>query len=103
VTTECIELVNTALICAIVTVGNPSHQYNIADHLFFKLQSPTPGMLSKAVEVIKKIVKKHGGNKLWPAKTQEDAKVVWTDWKNSLYSAMAYAGDGVKTWVMDVW
>ena len=92
-----------ALIRATVTVGNPSHQYNIANHLFFKLQGLTPSMLSKAVEVIKKIIKKHGSNKLWPEKMQEEAEVVWTDQKNSLYSAMAYAGDGVKVWVTDIW
>jgi D-lactate dehydrogenase (cytochrome) len=86
-----------------VTAGNPVRQYDIADHLFFKLQGPTPGALSEAVEVVKKIVKKHGGDKFWPAKTQEEAEAVWTDRKNGLYFAMACAGDGAKAWTTDVW
>jgi D-lactate dehydrogenase (cytochrome) len=101
--TECIELVDAAFIRATVAAGNPVRQYDIADHLFFKLQGPTPGALSEAVEVVKKIVKKHGGDKFWPAKTQEEAEAVWTDRKNGLYSAMAYAGDGAKAWTTDVW
>ncbi|KAH9979849.1 FAD-linked oxidase-like protein [Lactifluus volemus] len=99
---QCIELVDAAFIRATVAAGNPVRQYDIADHLFFKLQGPTPGALSEAVEVVKKIVKKHGGDKFWPAKTQEEAEAVWTDRKNGLYSAMAYAGDGAKAWTTDV-
>jgi len=88
---------------ATMTAGNPARQYDIADHLFFKLQGATPGALSESVEVVKKIVKKHGGDKFWPARTQEEAEAVWTDRKNGLYSSQAYAGEGARVWMTDVW
>jgi hypothetical protein len=104
-TTECIELVDAAFMRATKTVGNPARKYDIADHLFFKLQGATPGALSESVEVAKKIVRKHGGDKFWPAKVQEEAEAVWTDRKNVLYTGLAYAGEGAKALRLttDVW
>ena len=55
------------------------------------------------MEIVKKVVKKHGGDKFWPAKTQEEAEAVWTDRKNGLYYGLAYEGEGVKGWSTDVW
>jgi D-lactate dehydrogenase (cytochrome) len=86
-----------------MSAGNPARPYDVADHLFFKLQSATPGALSESVEVVKKIVKRHGGDNFWPAKTQTEAEAIWADRKNGFYSALAYAGEGVKTWPTDVW
>src|SRR6267154_3125226 len=54
---ECIELVDAAFMRATMTPVNPARQYEIADHLFFKLQGATPGALSESVEVVKMIVK----------------------------------------------
>ena len=86
-----------------LAAGNPARKYDIADHLFFKLQGATPGALSESVDVVKKIVRKHGGDRFWPAKTQEEAEAVWTDRKNGLYTGLAYAGEGAKAWTTDVW
>jgi len=99
---QCIELVDASFMRATMAVGNPARQYDIADHLFFKVQGTTPSALTESVDVIKKIVKKHGGDKFWPAKTQEEAEAIWTDRKNGLYSTLAYAGGGVKVWSTDV-
>jgi len=88
---------------ATMTAGNPARRYDIVDHLFFKLQRAPPGSLSESVEVVKKIVKKHGGDKFWPARTEEEAEAIWTDRKNGLYSNLAYAGEGAKAWTTDVW
>jgi D-lactate dehydrogenase (cytochrome) len=88
---------------ATMTAGNPARKYDVADHLFFKLQCATPGALSESVEVVKKIVRKHSGDKFWLAKTQEEAEAVWTDRKNALYSGLAYAGERAKAWTTDVW
>ena len=88
---------------ATMGAGNPARKYDIADHLFFKLQGPTPGALSEAVDVVKHIVKKHGGDKFWPAKNEEEAERMWTDRKNGFYSALAHAGAGAKAWTTDVW
>jgi D-lactate dehydrogenase (cytochrome) len=100
---ECIELVDAAFMRATMTAGNPARQYDIADHLFFKLQGATPGALSESLEVVRKIVKKHGGDNFWPARTQEEAEAIWTDRKNGLYSTLAYAGEGARAWTTDVW
>jgi D-lactate dehydrogenase (cytochrome) len=77
---ECIELVDAAFMRATISAGNPARKYEIAEHLFFKLQGATPAALSESVEVVKKIVKKNG-----------------------LYSCLKYAGDGAKAWLTDVW
>jgi D-lactate dehydrogenase (cytochrome) len=100
---ECIELVDAAFMRATMTAGNPARQYDIADHLFFKLQGATPGALSESLEVVKKTVKKHGGDNFWPARTQEEAEAIWTDRKNGLYSTLAYGGEGARAWSTDVW
>ena len=86
-----------------MAAGNPARKYDIADHLFFKLQGPTPGALSEAVDVVKRIVKKHGGDKFWPAQNEEEAEAMWMDRKLGFYSALAYAGEGAKAWTTDVW
>lgn len=99
---QCIELVDAAFMPATMGAGNPARKYDIADHLFFKLQGPTPGALSEAVDVVKRIVKKHGGDKFWPAKNEEEAERMWTDRKVGFYSALAYAGAGAKAWTTDV-
>ncbi|KAN0118676.1 FAD-linked oxidase-like protein [Russula decolorans] len=99
---QCIELVDAAFMRATMTAGNPARQYDIADHLFFKLQGATPAALSESVEVAKKTVKKHGGDNFWPARTQEEAEAIWTDRKNGLYSSLAYAGEGARAWTTDV-
>ena len=83
--------------------GNPARKYDIADHLFFKLQGATPAALSEAVDVVKRIVARHGGDKFWPAQSEEEADAVWTDRKNAHYSGLAYVGKGAKAWGTDVW
>jgi len=99
---QCIELVDAAFMRITMATGKPARQYDIADHLFFKLQGPTPGALSEAVDVVKRIVKKHGGDKFWPAKNEEEAEAMWADRKVGFYSALAYAGEGAKVWTTDV-
>jgi len=86
-----------------LTAGNPARQYDNADHLFFKLQGAIPGAPYESVEMVKKIAKKHGGDKFWPASTQNSAEAMCTDRENGMYSSRAYAGDGANVWMTDVW
>ena len=65
---------------ATVAAADPARKYHIADRLFFKLQGATPGALSESVVVVKKIVRKHGGDKFRPAKTQEEAEDGPEEW-----------------------
>ncbi|KAH8992583.1 FAD-linked oxidase-like protein [Lactarius hatsudake] len=99
---QCVELVDAAFMRATMAAGNPARKYDIADHLFFKLQGATPGALSEAVDVVKRVVKKHGGDKFWPAQSEEEAEAVWMDRKVGFYSGLAYAGEGAKAWTTDV-
>ncbi|KAH9053984.1 hypothetical protein EDB83DRAFT_2316402 [Lactarius deliciosus] len=99
---QCIELVDAAFMRVTMATGNPAREYDIADHLFFKLQGATHGALAEAVDVVKRIVKKHGGDKFWPAQSEEEAAAMWTDRKNAHYSGLAYAGEGAKAWSTDV-
>lgn len=99
---QCIELVDAAFMRVTMATGNPARNYDIADHLFFKLQGATPASLAEAVDVVKRIVKKHGGDKFWPAQNEEEAEAMWTDRKNGHYAGLAYAGEGAKAWSTDV-
>ncbi|KAH9016922.1 FAD-linked oxidase-like protein [Lactarius pseudohatsudake] len=99
---QCIELVDAAFMRVTMATGNPAREYDIADHLFFKLQGATPGALAEAVDMVKRIVKRHGGDKFWPAQSEEEAAAMWTDRKNAHYSGLAYAGEGAKAWSTDV-
>ncbi|KAH9057494.1 FAD-binding domain-containing protein [Lactarius vividus] len=99
---QCIELVDAAFMRVTMVTGSPAREYDIADHLFFKLQGATPAALAEAVDVVKRVVKKHGGDKFWPAQSEEEAAAIWTDRKNAHYSGLAYAGEGAKAWSTDV-
>ena len=99
---ECVELVDAAFVRMTVATGNAARKYDIADHLFFKLQGATPASLAEAVDMVQRIVKKHGGDKFWSAQNEE-AGAMWTDRKNGHYAGLAYAGEGAKAWSTDVW
>ena len=99
---ECVELVDAAFMRMTTATENAARKYNIADHLFFKLQGATPASLAEAVNMVKYIVKKHGGDKSWPAQNEE-AEAMWTDRKNGHYAGLAYAGKGAKALSTDVW
>ena len=62
-----------------------------------------PAFLIEAVDVVKYIVKKHDGDKFWPAKNEEEAEAMWTGRKNGHYAVRTYAGEGARAWSMDVW
>ena len=86
-----------------MATGSSARKYDIADHLFFKLQGSTPASLAETIDMVKRIVKKHGGDKFWPAQNEEEAEAMWTDRKNGHYAGLAYAGEGAKAWSTDVW
>lgn len=83
--------------------GATGNKYDVADHLFFKLQGVTPSAIDEAAQIVQKVVKKHGGSKFKRAKTQEEGDLIWQDRKNALFTALAYAGGDAKGWLTDVW
>ncbi len=83
--------------------GATGNKYDVADHLFFKLQGATPAAIDEAAQIVQKVVKKHGGSRFKRAKTQEEGDLIWQDRKNALFTALAYAGGDAKGWLTDVW
>jgi len=83
--------------------GATGNKYDVADHLFFKLQGATPASIDDAAEIVQEIVKKHGGSKFKRAKTQEEGDLIWKDRKDALFTSLAYAGGDAKGWLTDVW
>ena len=53
---ECVELVDATFMRMTTATGNAARKYDIADHLFFKLQGATPASLAEAVDVVKYII-----------------------------------------------
>jgi D-lactate dehydrogenase (cytochrome) len=83
--------------------GGTGNKYDVADHLFFKLQGATPAAIDDAAKIVQEVVKKHGGSKFKRAKTKEEGNLIWQDRKNALFTALAYAGGDAKGWLTDVW
>lgn len=83
--------------------GATGNKYDVADHLFFKLQGATPDALDTTAKIVQDIVNKHGGSKFKRAETQEEGDLIWQDRKNALFTALAYAGGDAKGWLTDVW
>jgi D-lactate dehydrogenase (cytochrome) len=100
---ECIELLDSAFMHATNVSGATGNKYDVADHLFFKLQGATPAAIDDTAKIVQQVVKKHGGSKFKRAKTQEEGDLIWQDRKNALFTALAYAGGDAKGWLTDVW
>lgn len=97
-----IELIDAAFMCMTMAAGNPARKYDIVDHSPSNCRARRPPPSPEAVDVVKRIVKKQGGDKFWLAKNDE-AEVMWTVRKNGHYAGLAYAGEGVKAWSTGVW
>lgn len=100
---ECVELMDSAFMNATNVAGATGNKYDVADHLFFKLQGITPAAMDDAAKIVQRIVEKHGGSRFKLAKTQEEGDLIWQDRKNGLFTALAYAGGNAKGWLTDVW
>jgi len=99
---QCIELLDSAFMHATNVSGATGNKYDVADHLFFKLQGATPAAIDDTAKIVQQIVKKHSGSKFKRAKTQEEGDLIWQDRKNALFTALAYAGGDAKGWLTDV-
>jgi D-lactate dehydrogenase (cytochrome) len=58
--------------------------------------------LLETAEVVKQIVKKHGGSGFQLARNDEEAEVLWSDRKNVHYAGLMLV-EGSKGWPTDVW
>jgi D-lactate dehydrogenase (cytochrome) len=83
--------------------GATGNKYDVADHLFFKLQGATPSAIDDTAKIVQGVVTKHGGSKFKRAMTEEEGDLIWQDRKNALFTALAYAGGDAKGWLTDVW
>ncbi|KAI0061432.1 FAD-binding domain-containing protein [Artomyces pyxidatus] len=99
---QCIELTDAAFMQATNLYGASARKYDVADHLFFKLQGPSAASIKETARIVQEVVKKHGGSRWTLAKDAEEAETMWTDRKNAHYSGLAYGGDGAKGWATDV-
>ncbi|KAI0061426.1 FAD-binding domain-containing protein [Artomyces pyxidatus] len=99
---QCIELTDAAYMHATNLYGASERKYEVADHLFFKLQGPSAASLKETARIVQEVVKKHGGSRWSLAKDADEAETMWTDRKNALYSGLAYGGEGTKGWSTDV-
>ncbi|KAH9978354.1 FAD-linked oxidase-like protein [Russula compacta] len=99
---QCVELVDSAFMNATNVAGATGNKYDVADHLFFKLQGATPAAMDDTAKIVQRIVEKHGGSRFKVAGTQEEGDLIWQDRKNALFTALAYAGGDAKGWLTDV-
>lgn len=82
--------------------GASLRTYPESDSLFFKFQGPTPASLLETAKIVKKIVERHGGTGFELARTEREARDLWADRKNALYSGLALQ-EGSRGWSTDVW
>ncbi|KAI0700461.1 FAD-linked oxidase-like protein [Cytidiella melzeri] len=104
---QCMELVDTfgmrALNLFASTHSNtssslPLRQWPPSDSLFFKLQGPTPLMLSETARVVREVATAHGGTGFEYAADEREAEGVWEVRKNAMNAcAGMFPGKG---WVV---
>ncbi|KAG8890571.1 hypothetical protein FRB98_007125 [Tulasnella sp. 332] len=97
---QCIELVDDKFMYATNTYGTSQRKYLEKDSLFFKIQG-SPSSIKENAGIIEGIVKKNGGLSFEVAESEKDAKDLWQDRKNGLWSAMSMVPNS-KGWSTDV-
>ena len=80
--------------------GSSTRKYLEKDSLFFKIQG-SPSSIKDNAKIIEKIVKKHGGLTFELAKSDQEARDLWQDRKNALWTSLAMQ-PGSKGWSTDV-
>ncbi|KAF4564942.1 hypothetical protein EYR36_002885 [Pleurotus pulmonarius] len=104
VTEECTELVDDRFMHATNFHEMSMRKWREKDSVFFKFQGPSPAALRDTAQVVKRVVKKHGGFGFTLAKDEKEAGTLWADRKNSLFSTLALVDDpDVRILGTDVW
>lgn len=80
--------------------GQSQRKYLEKDSLFFKLQG-SPQSIKENAKIIGGIVKKHGGLSFELSRTDQEAKDLWQDRKNALWTSLALI-PGSRGWSTDV-
>ncbi|KAF4617446.1 hypothetical protein D9613_006408 [Agrocybe pediades] len=86
---QCVELLDPFAMKATNNYGMSFRKWPEKDSLYFKFQGPTQASLKETAEVVKQIVKKHGGTGFSLAKNEKEAEAIWTDRKNLYHSGMS--------------
>ncbi|EGN93922.1 hypothetical protein SERLA73DRAFT_144955 [Serpula lacrymans var. lacrymans S7.3] len=98
---QCVELVDSAFMRSTNLYGASERTYPECDSLFFKFQGPTPASLAETAKIVREIVAKHGATGFELARSEREAKDLWADRKNALYSGLALV-EGSRGWSTDV-
>ena len=100
---ECIELCDDQFMKATNMYGMSARKYPALDSLFFKFQGPaSSSSLTTTAEIVRKVSEKHGGTGFEVARSEKEARDLWMDRKNALYSSLALS-PGARGWSTDVW
>ncbi|KAH7928344.1 hypothetical protein BV22DRAFT_1103100 [Leucogyrophana mollusca] len=98
---QCVELCDSEFMRSTNLYGASERTYPEQDSLFFKFQGPTPTALAETAQIVKDVVKQHGGTGFELARTEREARDLWADRKNALYSGLALV-EGSRGWSTDV-
>ncbi|KAH7883039.1 hypothetical protein F5I97DRAFT_169398 [Phlebopus sp. FC_14] len=98
---QCVELCDSEFMRSTNLYRASERKYPEKDSLFFKFQGPTPASIAETAKIVEEIVTKHGGTGFELAKTEKEAKDLWADRKNALYSGLALV-EGSRGWSTDV-
>ncbi|KAL4258421.1 hypothetical protein AB1N83_011584 [Pleurotus pulmonarius] len=90
---QCTELVDDRFMHATNFHEMSMRKWREKDSVFFKFQGPSPAALRDTAQVVKRVVKKHGGFGFTLAKDEKEAGTLWADRKNSLFSTLALVDD----------
>jgi D-lactate dehydrogenase (cytochrome) len=100
---ECIELVDADFMAATNLHGASARVYDVADHLFVKMQGPSAPALAETAGIVRAVAEAHGGSHWMLAGDGDEADSMWTDRKNAHYAGLAWGGEGCRGWSTDVW
>ncbi|KAL0947531.1 hypothetical protein HGRIS_013628 [Hohenbuehelia grisea] len=97
---QCVELLDDNMMSAINAAGLVDKPFPTEDTLFFKIQGDDAGVRLTS-DVVKQIVRRHGGSKFAFAATDRAAEEMWENRKYALMSSLA-AHPGSRCWTTDV-
>ncbi|KAG9308317.1 FAD-linked oxidase-like protein [Chiua virens] len=98
---QCVELCDSEFMRSTNLFGASERTYPEVDSLFFKFQGPTQASIKETAHIVKEIVKRHGATGFELARNEKEAKDLWADRKNALYSGLALL-EGSRGWSTDV-
>jgi D-lactate dehydrogenase (cytochrome) len=97
----CMEIMDEVQMMVVNKAGSTGKTWKEVPTLFFKFSGTKVGVHDN-IATIKEIAKRHNAGDFVLAKNDTEAKLLWSAWKESLWSMLALRKCGEEVWSTDV-